>query len=810
MRLLIITQALVFTRRLAFVIYVILTLVIVGLGVSGAINLSDGAGDLVVRTSNHLLFYQLPLLALLISPLVVQHKGARKDWLWTTSLELPQLVLSQFVGVALVLSGTLALNGLLMFALLLLLGAVPIGSVVSLFGLYLLLVLPVTLMCVSVIIALALLIGHTLVVTAVLTGISALTWLGLFMPTATLLTPLNFTLLTLDINSVVGLGPDRPLLLSLLAFYLGCIPFLLILATIGHARLDRRSGWSSKRSLRFSGLAFLALIGVGGFWQLYSVRAAQRLVPPPVAEQIDVWEVIRAEQRATLEQTHNLQVSTRLLLHNQSSEDQDVVELNVNSGLRVTSVSAAGETVASKQLGETVQLGPLPSAVAAGEEIELELLYTGTPILLREDYQLVIDLDLTAVNPGSFQRTYVSYAGANGLQWMRDSDWLAWPLTPGPHVARESHSLQISLNRAEGPFWSSGAIREQTEDKIIYAWENPPLPQFLVAGGAYRHDAYAEGDTWVGKLSGEETVASAQRLLQVRYALGEWLEAPPPRALHVVELPYIQDIVLGGLILGFPYNIEEDFWASRSGSTTVTTTDADGTTTVDEIAVDIPASSPVLHLAVEVSRAWLSNQIHWPENRLHTAGTQSVYQEMCGPNETGDWECIRERTGGFHLQAPHGRWTEEAEEQSEVLPLLQAFAVASAHELALSLTGDGAYIEEERAKWNDLASQVSVWDGPIAAFDDRSSCQLAHFVIALNEFATQFGRAGLADLITGLAQRHPLGSTPVTAEVVQRLAQDTFGYAWSFPSTDCSEPMTSEPQWPPQFLATDQRRSEDT
>ena len=787
MRLLIITQALVFTRRLAFVIYVILTLVIVGLGVSGAINLSDGAGDLVVRTSNHLLFYQLPLLALLISPLVVQHKGARKDWLWTTPLELPQLVLSQFVGIALVLSGTLALNGLLVLVLLALLGAVPVGSLVSLFGLYLLLVLPVTLMCVSVIIALALLIGHTLVVTAVLTGISALTWLGLFMPTATLLTPLNFTLLTLDINSVVGLGPDRPLLLALLAFYLGCIPFLLILATIGHARLDRRSGWSSKRSLRFSGLAFLALIGVGGFWQLYSVRATQRLVPPPVAEQIDVWEVIRAEQRATLEQTHNLQVSTRLLLHNQSSEDQDVVELNVNSGLRVTSASAAGETVASQQLGETVQLGPLPAAVAAGEEIDLELLYTGTPILLREDYQLVIDLDLTAVNPGSFQRTYVSYVGANGLQWMRDSDWLAWPLTPGPHVARESHSLQISLNRAEGPFWSSGAIREQTEDKIIYAWENPPLPQFLVAGGAYRHDAYAEGDTWVGKLSGEETVASAQQLLQVRYALGEWLEAPPPRALHVVELPYIQDIVLGGLILGFPYNIEKDFWASRSGSTTVTTTDADGTTTVDEIAVDIPASSPVLHLAVEVSRAWLSNQIHWPENRLHTAGTQSVYQEMCGPNETGDWECIRERTGGFHLQAPHGRWTEEAEEQSEVLPLLQAFAVVSAHELVLSLTGDGAYIEEERVKWNDLASQVSVWDGPIAAFDDRSSCQLAHFVVALNEFATQFGRAGLADLVASLAQRHPLGSTPVTEEVVQLLVQDTFGYAWPFPSTDCSE-----------------------
>ena len=797
MRLLIITQALVFTRRLAFVIYVILTLVIVGLGVSGAINLSDGAGDLVVRTSNHLLFYQLPLLALLISPLLVQHKGARKDWLWTTPLELPQLVLSQFVGVALVLSGTLALNGLLVLVLLALLGAVPVGSLVSLFGLYLLLVLPVTLMCVSVIIALALLIGHTLVVTAVLTGISALTWLGLFMPTATLLTPLNFTLLTLDINSVVGLGPDRPLLLALLAFYLGCIPFLLILAMIGQARLDRRSGWSSKRSLHFSGLAFLALIGVGGFWQLYSVRAAQRLVPAPVAEQIDVWEVIRAEQRATLEQTHNLQVSTRLLLHNQSSEDQDVVELNVNSGLRVTSASAAGETVASQQLGETVQLGPLPSAVAAGEEIELELLYTGTPILLREDYQLVIDLDLTAVNPGSFQRTYVSYVGANGLQWMRDSDWLAWPLTPGPHVARESHSLQISLNRAEGPFWSSGSISEQTDGKIIYAWENPLLPQFLVAGGAYRHDAYTEGHTWVGKLSGEETVANAQWLLQMRYTLGEWLETPPHASYQVVELPYIQDIALGGLILGFPNNIERRFKILIPVHESVTT--AAGIT--DDIPVETPAGSSVLYLATKVSRAWLSDQIHWPENRLSTAGTLREYQELCGPPDehedpwAQEWECTRENLGGPNLQAPHGRWVEEAEWQSGVTPLLQAFAVVTAHELIFLLTGDGVYIEEEQAEWKDLASDFL--DNDLIFMSEReshrpvgsrNSCSLVYLVVSLSEFSAQFGREALADLIASLAQRHPPGSTPVTEEVVQRLAQDTFGYDWPLPrTTSCQE-----------------------
>ena len=785
-----ITQVILCTRRLAFVIYVILLLALTG---PVALDSSRSNMALVSSVSSVLIFFQLPLLALLISPLVVQHKGARQDWLWTTSLELPLLVLSQFVGVALVLSGTLALNGLLMFALLLLLGAVPIGSVVSLFGLYLLLVLPVTLMCVSVVIALALVIRHTLVVTAIAAGLSILTLDDLLMPAGTLLTPLHFTLTSLEINPVVGLGPDRPLLLALLAFYLGCIPFLLILATIGHARLDRRSGWSSKHRRSLAVLAFLALVGVGGSWQLYSVTAAQRLVPPPVAEQIDVWEVIRAEQRATLEQTHNLQVSARLLLHNQSSEGQGVVVLNVNPGLRVSAASAAGETVASQRLGETVQLGPLPSTVEAGREIELELLYTGTPILLREDYQLAGETSL----PISFQKAYVSYVGANGLQWMRDSDWLAWPLALGPHVARERHSLQISLNRAEGPFWSSGSIREQTDGKIIYAWENPLLPQFLVAGGAYRHDAYAEGHTWVGKLSGEETVASAQWLLQMRYTLGEWLEAPPHASYQVVELPYIQDIALGGLILGFPNNIERRFKILIPVHESVTT--AAGIT--DDILVDTPAGSSGLYLAIKVSRAWLSDQIHWPENRLSTAGTLQEYQELCGPPDdhedpwAQEWECTRENLGGPNLQAPHGRWVEEAEWQSGVTPLLQAFAVVTAHELALLLTGDGVYIEEEQAEWKDLASHFLDNDQIFMSereshrpVGSRNSCSLVYLVVSLSEFSAQFGREALADLIASLAQRHPPGSTPVTEEVVQRLAQDTFGYDWPLPrTTSCQE-----------------------
>ena len=778
-----ITQALLFTRRLAFVIYAVLMLVLAG-AVIFTDDLSGGTGALVVRVSNNILFFQLPLLALLISPLIGQNKGPRKDWLWTTSLELPLLVLCQFVAVALVLCVTLALIGFLALALLVIVGTVPAGNVVSLYGYYLLLLLPVTLAAAGIVIALALLARNTYVVTAVVASISALTWLGLLMPTATLLTPLNFTLLTLDLNPVVRLGAERPLLLSLLLFYLGCIPLMLILAMAGHTRMDRRTGWPPKRQRSFAGLALLALVAAGGSWQFYSVTTAQRLVPPPVGEQIDVWEVVDAEQSAALD-NQTLQIRTKMRLRNRSGEAQATVELGLNPGLRVTGASAAGETVTTKRMGELIQLGPLPAAVAAGGEIEFELMYAGVPILLREDYQLASDV--TGHDPVSFQQAHVSFADGHALQWMRDSDWLAWPRTPGPHVARESHSLQIALNNSDGPFLSSGAISEQTGDEIVYVWENPP--QFLVAGGAYRHSSSAEGNAWVGKLSTEQTTATARKLLRLRRALGDWLEASPLPAYQVVELPYVQGIAIGGLFLGFPNEIEGRFYPF---STSVTTSDSSSGTPPAVKTVHTPAAASELKLAVEVGRAWLSDQIRWPKNQLNIAGTLRSYVATCEiPDDTGNQECTRESLGGINSQAPLGRWIEEPESQSKVTPLLQAFAVVIAHELVLSLAEDQAFIGNEHSKWESVAAlylegqvdtrslippHISQENLPVGTLDKRHNCQLAHFVVALNEFRSQFGRDALADLIAALAQAHPPGGDPLTEAAVLRILQDTFGY----------------------------------
>ena len=778
-----VTQVFLFTRRLAFVIYAVLMLVLAG-AVIFTDSLSGGSGALVVRVSNNILFFQLPLLALLISPLIVQNTGPRKDWLWTTSLELPLLVLCQFVAVALVLCVTLALIGFLALALLVIVGTVPVGNVVSLYGYYLLLLLPVTLAAAGVVIALALLARNTYVVTAAVAGVSALTWLGLFMPTATLLTPLNFTLLTLDLNSVAGLGAERPLLLSFLLFYLGCIPLLLILAMAGHTRLDRRSGWSPEWRRGFAGLALLAVVAAGGTWQYYSVNAAQRLVPPPAAEQVDVWEVVNVEQSVILN-GRILVASTKMSLKNKSDAAHDSVELSLNPGLRIGEATVDGKPVSRQRAGELIRLEDLPSPVPANEGIVLELRYAGVPVLLREDYTPASNI--TGNDPVSFQQSYVSFVSERALQWMRDSDWLAWPLSSGPHVAGNAHKLRISFNNWDGPVLTSGAVIAQDSGVDIYTWDKPP--QFLVARGVYRHSSSAEGDTWVGKLSTEQTTTTARRLLRLRRALGEWLEPSPPAAYQAVELPYVQGIATGGSLLGFPNEIESSFSYS---STSVTVSDSSSGAPPEVKTVHTPETASALNLAVEVGRAWLSDEVLWPRNELTRSGNLRSYSVTCDlPDDTGNQECVRESLGGVNPQAPDGRWSEESEAQSDVAPLLQAFAVVVAHELVLTVAGEQAFIEEELSKWNGIALPDLESRGntssfmppfllpeqlPVGTWTKRHNCQLAHFVVALNGFKSQLGRDALADLIAALAQAHPLGGDPITEEAVRRILQDGFGY----------------------------------
>ena len=88
-----------------------------------------------------------------------------------------------------------------------------------------------------------------------------------------------------------------------------------------------------------------------------------------------------------------------------------------------------------------------------------------------------------------------------------------------------------------------------------------------------------------------------------------------------------------------------------------------------------------------------------------------------------------------------------------------------------------SYYQEGRFSADPLSPpSISPENRPVGAFSTRNNCLLAHFIVALNGFASQFGRDALADLIAALAQAHPPGGDPLTEEVVRRILHDRFGY----------------------------------
>ena len=62
--------------------------------------------------------------------------------------------------------------------------------------------------------------------------------------------------------------------------------------------------------------------------------------------------------------------------------------------------------------------------------------------------------------------------------------------------------------------------------------------------------------------------------------------------------------------------------------------------------VHTPAAASALNLAVELGRAWLSDEVLWPRNELTRSGNLRSYSVTCDlPDDTGNQECVRESLG---------------------------------------------------------------------------------------------------------------------------------------------------------------------
>ncbi len=756
-------QGLLFIRSRAYLVYAtLLFTILVGTLILEFLNVVSVAVPVTLVTA--ILFFQLPMLALLIGP--ISEHSRRQDWLWATPLELPQLFMAQFISTVIILTAMLTLVYGIAFGFFLLMD-MPLAATAQLFGFGLLALLLVTCLQCSFIFVILSLLPNTLVVTAIAVVVDVLLGLSLFQPTETLFSVQNFSLRSWYIDAVAGIGAERSVFLALLLLYALSVPILLLLA-IGLYRLtDGRVGW---RANLFSVVSLIgvALLVVNFGWFNYRAVVRDSLVPTSSVTQTETWIVLAANQQATVADD-TLSVEAELTLQNVSTAAQPTIELLLNTGLEATSAQVNGQSVEVVRMGEVIRLQGGSWTVNPASEVHVRLNYSGRPILLREDYRAVEDVALSS-SPPIFRRAYVSYLNKRVLQWSRDSDWLAWPATAYAHVAREHHRLTIAVDSALLPI-SSGDVLGKDDDITTLHWASAP-PQFLVAAGPYVAHHSPNGTVWLGELSRRTSITRGEQALAFYQQIVDWMETIDNSVVTyaAVELPYTQSIETGGDIIGLP----SDNSNPRRGLGT--------------------QSQLMLDLAIQVSQGWLVEQISWPRLPLTTRGELQYFSVNIADCDTQTGDCNPQNLGGANPQAPSGRLVEEA--MSPVI--LKAFSIATSYHIFPMLLDEDSMLSEQKAAWKGViinsedTQGISSYGGVVpmdgklqGAYSNRDNCELAHYVVALVDYQEQFGVEMFKVWLNQLHEKHPVNSAPLTEEQVWQIGQALSGNEWQAPKPAC-------------------------
>lgn len=712
--------------------------------------------DTLVRLINNIAFFQFPIMALVVASSIVRNRHRVGEWLWSTRLESPLLILGQTLALVLSL-GTSLLIPLTVAWALLVFGDVVTPSLLPAFWFYgITLLLPITFLEFGVVFSLSLWLRHPIPVVLVTAGLDALLWLGILMPTATLLTPLNHTLMTLRLDPVAGFGAERLLIFSLLLLYTILPIALLALSTWGLSLIDRRSGWRPGHGWRLGMTMVVGLVATLFAFGFYRSAVRSRTVPSPVVDQVDTW-LVTATSCNALVVDFSIRVDARLTLRNASDLAQPGIVLALNPGLQVSQASINNRPVNVQREGEAIRLTGLGSPIDSGETVEVLLIYSGSPYLLREDYSLVSSI--AGQNPTAFSRPVRTYLDSRVILLQRDGDWRPWPFVAGPHASVQGDEVKLTVY-GKLPIISSSEVVEQRQSETIYRWSGQ-LPQFLLASAPYRIDRQANGTIFVAPLSDRRDAMHASMLLALRRALANWLEGGSSvDSYQAAILPYVANVILGGSVVGLPAMGQA--WRVSNAED------------VHENAY--PAKRG---LATALSQAWLVEQIAWPAGRLSTEGQlRSFIMECDEPDETGQQRCVTRSLGGVNLQAPAGRLVEEG----DTPVLLHALGVVIGQYITLQVTGNQEAVNEERQLWSTVAMPKSTYSAAKASEalalqglmsrhnpDDKSD-ELAHLVLELNALYDDLGDSGFAQFVQELITRYPVGSVSLTEDVFWQVA----------------------------------------
>src|SRR4030067_2235951 len=68
---------------------------------SAVVLMLNAAGNSSLRSTveiaNNVLFFQFPLIAIVVSPAITRHRSLSREWVWATRLDYPVLLIGQFI-----------------------------------------------------------------------------------------------------------------------------------------------------------------------------------------------------------------------------------------------------------------------------------------------------------------------------------------------------------------------------------------------------------------------------------------------------------------------------------------------------------------------------------------------------------------------------------------------------------------------------------------------------------------------------------------------------------------------------------------
>lgn len=623
----------------------------------------------LIQAISNIIFFQFPLMIMLLTPMLLRHKNQSADWFWILPTHSLSMFANQLLVTLFIILATHCLSLLIVFVGLYVQGVIVFSNLISFYFYGLLLLLPTTLLQIGMIALISLVSQRLIATILIVMTLNILTWMGIILPHATILSPLNYTWLTLNMNPVSGLGPERPLVIWLVGCYslVGFASLLIGLAV--NSQRDYRGRAAPATQMRMVGaLAGCGLIvAIMGGW--YQAAVAKARVPASWTQQVDVWDVQRASHAGRVEQTI-LSISATLELTNRTATQQNEIILNLNTGLDIQAVHINHQPTPFEQRGESVNIFTGQGIEPQGYAI-VQIKYSGSLRLLREDYARVQTIG--GERPPSYAKPVLNYHDQSLLFLTRDGDWRIWPFNTTPHHAAQS--AQIDLNFHQVPL----LLNQATSDTEGYHWLSP-LPNILVVDGNYQLIARDHYQLYLPTSSTPYDDSYAERVATLYQELQDQVSAVQAEELpvSVVLLPYIDQPLVGGSIIGIPLNdpqaqlerrfLTNDYWQQRG-------------------------------LATSVARAWLNETLK-PTIPLTTTGVSFTFQQQCSlPDSNGKQQCTTIYPDIANPQAPFQRLIPVGSNDQAI----RALSIVLGQYMVAETTDDWQSLAEEHDQWSDLA-----------------------------------------------------------------------------------------------------------